>query len=190
MYRAAPDSYCYPGSTILRNVPGIRSRRTLARFEAAITVQRAAEPLPGGRLGVRHYRSVHRHIFQDVYAWAGRFRTIRIAKEGSMFCYPEFIEAEMRALFDRLRRDRYLRELSAEEFAEQASVFLSTLNAIHPFRDGNGRTQLIFMALVADRAGHPLAFEKLAPRRFLDAMIASFHGRDDALVRELRSLMA
>ncbi len=81
------------------------------------------------------------------YAWAGRFRTSRIAKEGSMFCYPEFIEAEMRALFDRLRRDRYLRELSAEEFAEQASAFLSTLNAIHPFRDGNGRTQLTFMAL-------------------------------------------
>jgi cell filamentation protein len=59
----------------------------LAEFEAVSTVQRADEPLPVGRLSVRHYRAIHHHLFQDVYAWAGKFRTVRLGKERSAFCY-------------------------------------------------------------------------------------------------------
>jgi cell filamentation protein len=85
MYEAIVDPYCYSGSTVLKNIPGLRSQRALDRFEAAITAQRADEPLPSGRLSVAHYRAVHHHLFQDVYAWAGRFRTVRISK-GSRPC--------------------------------------------------------------------------------------------------------
>jgi cell filamentation protein len=94
-----------------------------------MTAQRFDEPLPGGRLSLRHYRAVHHHLFQDVYTWAGRFRTVRIGKQGSMFCYPENIDREMKQLFARLQRDNYLRSLSADEFARAAASFLSTLNA-------------------------------------------------------------
>jgi cell filamentation protein len=190
MYDIADDLYCYPNTKVLRNIPGFRMVASLRRYEIAMSAQRAEEPLPSGRLSVRHYCAVHRHLFQDVYAWAGKFRKVRIAKDGSMFCYPEHIEREMRKLFTRLRKGNYLRGLSEDAFAVEAARFLATLNAIHPFRDGNGRTQLAFLALIAHRAGRPMDFTKLRPRRFLAAMIASFHGRERRLVDHLRTLVA
>ncbi|GEP60605.1 hypothetical protein RSO01_77710 [Reyranella soli] len=98
-YNAIADPYCYSDTSVLINIPGIRNAAMLARFEVVSTAQRADEPLPRGLLSVRHYRAVHHHLFQDVYAWACRFRTVRLSKDGSTFCYPEHIEREMRALF-------------------------------------------------------------------------------------------
>lgn len=189
MYAIADKIYCYPNSTVLKNVPGLRSAAALERFEIAMTTQRADEPLPAGRLSVRHYRAIHRHLFQDVYPWAGKFRRVRIARDASMFCYPENIEREMRDLFGDLRKQNYLRLLSGDVFAKRAASFLATLNAIHPFREGNGRTQLIFAALLAHEAGYPLNLAQLDPSAFLRAMIASFSGDEDRLARELRRMM-
>jgi cell filamentation protein len=106
---------------------------------------------------------------------------VRIAKSDSMFCYPENIAGEMRRLFDGMQRERYFAELRPEEFAEKAAHFLAELNAIHPFREGNGRTQLAYLALLADKAGHPLKLEKLDPRSIMEAMIASFGGNEAPL---------
>ena len=189
MYEAAADPYCYPNSTVLRNLPDLRSQNDLDAFEAASTMQRADEALPPGRLGVRHYQAVHRHLFQDVYAWAGTFRNVRMAKDASAFCYPEHIAREMQALFANLRTKRHLRGLASTQFAAKAAEFLSTLNAIHPFREGNGRTQTLFVALIADRAGHPLDLEQLEPDRFLAAMVASFRGDTLALTTEIERLV-
>jgi len=188
MYEAGVDPYCYVGTTVLKNVPGLRDQDALNRFEAIATAKRAEEPLPAGRLDVRHYRAIHRHLFQDVFRWAGRFRTVRIGKADSMFCYPENIVAQMDSLFAELKARRILQRPGSDEFAVEAARFLSTLNAIHPFRDGNGRTQLAFVALLAQRAGHPLALERLDPKAFLTAMIASFQGNERLLVDQLREL--
>jgi cell filamentation protein len=189
LYGADDDVYCYPGTTVLRNLQDLTSQRALTRFETAITAQRFEEPLPDGRLSVRHFRAVHHHLFQDVFAWAGKSRTVRISKEGSAFCYPEHIDRQLKQTFGALKKRQFLRYLSADEFAEQAAEFLSLLNAIHAFRDGNGRAQLAFMALVAFKAGHPLHLERLDPKRFLQAMIRSFHGDETFLIRELRLLV-
>jgi cell filamentation protein len=140
MYQAEADPYCYPGTTVLINRLGLRTQAQLEAFEAEITAQRASEPLPAGRLSYTHYRAIHRHLFQDVYAWAGKVRTIRIAKQGNVFCYPEYIDREMRRLFAELFRQRHLRGLDADSFAKKAELLLAELNAIHPFREGNGRT--------------------------------------------------
>jgi cell filamentation protein len=188
-YDAIADPYCYRGTTVLRNIPDIRDREALAEFEAVSTAQRADEPLPEGRLSVRHYRAIHHHLFEDVYAWAGKFRTVRLGKEGSALCYPENIGREMRQLFAGLRRQGHLNGLSAEVFAVDAAHFLATLNAIHPFREGNGRTQTSFLMLLADRAGHPLNLDRLVPEQFLDAMIESFHGDERSITEEIRRLI-
>lgn len=190
MYDAVADPYCYPGTTVLQNFPGIRDQATLEEFEAAMTAQRADEPLPAGRLSVSHYRAIHHHLFQDVYPWAGRFRTVRISKERSAFCYPENIDREMQRLFADLKGKRYLCGQSAERFVGAASSFLSTLNAIHPFREGNGRTQATFLALLADRAEHPLLLDRLQPEDFLAAMIASFKGDEQPLKRQIANLIS
>lgn len=77
MYDAVEDPYCYPGTTVLKNTPGIRDQAALDAFEAVITAQRSDEPLPTGRLGAAHYARIHWHLFQDVFAWAGKYRTVR-----------------------------------------------------------------------------------------------------------------
>ncbi len=107
-----------------------------------------------------------------------------------MFCYPEHIGREMDALFANLKRKRFLRGLSSDEFSESAARFLSTLNAIHPFREGNGRTQVTFLVVLAARAGHPFKLEGMAPEQFLAAMVESFQGRESLLAAEIKQLMA
>ncbi len=189
MYDAVSDPYCYPGTTVLKNISGIENQAALDEFEATMTAQRADEPLPRGRLSVSHYRLIHHHLFQDVYKWAGVFRTVRLSKDGSAFCFPENVEREMRSLFGVLKGKRYLQNLSPEAFAVETAEFLSNLNAIHPFREGNGRTQTAFLALLGMRAGHPVGLEKLQPDQFLAAMIASFRGDDTPLERQILSLI-
>lgn len=189
MYETTDDPYCYPGTNILKNVPGLRDPIALDEFEAAASAQRSDEPLPAGRLSIRHYQAIHHHLFQDVYRWAGRFRTVRISKAGSPFCYPEYICSEMKTLFADLKVQRFLRGLSHSLFAASAAHFLGTLNAIHAFRDGNGRAQNAFLALLADQAAHPLALEELDPEAFVAAMISSFHGDERPLADQIRGLM-
>jgi cell filamentation protein len=189
MYEVADDTYCYPGTTILKNKLDIRRQELLDEFETEMTDLRAAEPLPSGNLDYDHYRDIHRHLFQDVYDWAGEVRSVRISKGGNPFCYPEHIEAQANRLFGELVGARHLQDLSKEEFAAQAAHFLADLNAIHPFRDGNGRAQLTFLALLAEQAGHSLNHDRLDPKRVMDAMIVSFGGEEAPLKDILTDLI-
>ncbi|PHP64704.1 adenosine monophosphate-protein transferase [Zhengella mangrovi] len=189
MYEAIRDPYCYPNSTVLRNRAELREAKALEDFELAFFTQRFEEGLPHGRLGVAHLRAIHRHLFQDVYEWAGQYRTVRIAKGGTMFCYPENIASQLDELLGSLKSKKFLAGLSDREFAKAAAHVLADLNAIHPFRDGNGRTQMAFMSLVAQRAGHEFDLAKIKPRPFLAAMIASFSGQEDDLETQLLALM-
>jgi cell filamentation protein len=189
MYVAGSDPYCYAGTSVLKNVPGIRNQADLEFFENAMVRQRSLEPLPRGNLSVSHYRSIHRHLFQDVYRWAGRFRTVRTHKGDSTFCYPEHIAGQMATLFADLRQAAVLSDLTTDYFAARAAHFVAELNAIHPFREGNGRTQLAFMGFLGTRAGHPFALERLVPEEFLEAMIESFGGSEQPLAEQLRRLL-
>ena len=189
MYDAVSDSYCYPGTTVLKNRAGLRSQADLDFFEEEATAQRFAEPLPSGKLDLRHLRAIHRHLFQDVYTWAGALRTVRISKGGSSFCYPEHIESEIERLFVDLARQKNLSGLDAESFAGRAAHSLAELNAIHPFREGNGRTQLTFLTLLAETAGHPLAMERFDPGEVMQAVIESFGGDEKPLAALIRDLV-
>ena len=189
MYDAGPDPYCYPGTTVLRNKLDLTDQAALDAFEADAVTQRGAEPLPAGRFTPAHFQAVHRHLFQDIYRWAGRYRTVRIGKGGSMFCYPEHIRTQLRMLFARLQeRDRFA-NLNPDDFAGEAAHFLSELNAFHAFREGNGRAQMTFFAMLADRAGHPLDLERLQPEPFLAAMITAFNADERDLAVQIRSLI-
>lgn len=187
-YDAFDDPYSYKGTTVLKNRLRTRDAAVLEAFELEMTSLRAEEPLPEGRFGSAHYRAVHRHLFQDVYTWAGRYRTVRTAKGGNWFCFPEHIPQQMNGLFGRLRADNYLAFDDFETFVGRAASFLADLNAIHPFREGNGRAQLAFMHLLAIKAGHPLDFARVDAAGFLRAMVASFGGDLDPLVVQLTRL--
>ncbi|QHO74016.1 adenosine monophosphate-protein transferase [Bradyrhizobium sp. CCBAU 051011] len=190
MYDAIEDPYTYKNSTVLVNKLDLRNQNELEAFETEISSARAEEPLPDGSMDFEHYRAIHHHLFQDVYQWAGQIRTVRIAKGGNPFCFPENIEDQANKLFDGLRSADFLRNLDALRFANQAAHFLAELNAIHAFREGNGRSQLTFFALLADPAGHPLKIEKLKPDEMLGAMIASFDGDERKLASVINDLIA
>jgi cell filamentation protein len=140
MYDAIDDPYTYENSTVLINKLDLRNQSELDDFEAEISSARANEPLPEGYLDFVHYCTVHKHLFQDVYEWAGTPRTVRMSKQGNPLCFPEHIDAQANKLFSELKAEKHLEKLPAKEFAESAAHFLAELNAIHAFREGNGRT--------------------------------------------------
>lgn len=95
----------------------------------------------------------------------------------------------MKKLFAALQRDNNLSNLTTPQFAVRAASLLANLNAIHAFRDGNGRSQLAFMNLLAIRAGRPLRLTKIVPKEFLAAMIQAFRGDEKQLADELARLL-
>lgn len=189
-YEIFDDAYCYRSTFVLRNRAAIRDGVALGAFELEMSALRAEEPLPEGNFGCAHYRRIHRHLFQDVYRWAGRYRTVRTGKNGNWFCYPEHIVPSMNRLFAKLAGESFYQQATPETFIESAADFIAELNAIHPFRDGNGRSQLAFLHLIALRAGHPLRLERIRPTPFLTAMVASFGGDLGPLRDQLRKLLA
>jgi len=189
-YDAFEDPYAYSGTSVLQNCLDIRDAGILEAFEVEISTLRAEEPLPHGTFDPVHYCSVHRHLFQDVYEWAGQYRTVRTSKGSNAFCYPEHIPAQMDALFRSIHCGEAFAQRSRSEFLMEAVRFLGELNAIHPFREGNGRAQLAFLGLIGATFNHPFAFERIDKDAFLQAMIESFFGRFEELTAELGKLLA
>jgi cell filamentation protein, protein adenylyltransferase len=189
VYEVADDTYCCPGTTVLKNKIATRRQDVLDQFEAEMTSQRASEPMPRGNLDYPHYRAIHRHLFQDVYAWAGKPRSVRISKGDNPFCFPENIAAQANKLFADLKKKNQLRGLDNKAFAKEAAHVLAELNAVHPFREGNGRSQLSFLMLLAERASHPLDSDKIDPRVVMDAMIESFGGSEKPLADMIEGLI-
>ena len=189
MYDAIDDPYTYENSTVLINNLDLHDQDELDAYEAEISNARSEEPLPEGELDFEHYCAVHHHLFQDVYAWAGKPRTVRISKQGNPFCFPENIEAQATKLFTELKAHSFLENLEPDDFSTQAAHFLAELNAVHAFREGNGRSQLTYFAMLADNAGQPLDLKKLDTDVMLKAMIESFEGDESKLARVIRSLI-
>lgn len=189
-YRVEADPGCYSGSDILINLPDLRDATALEAFEVEAVGRRSLEPPPAGRFDTIHYRALHRHLFGDVYGWAGSYRMIVTWKGNSRFAQPDFIPDQMEAVFARLRAAPFLPGSDSDLFVAQAAEFLGDVNHIHPFREGNGRTQLIFLRLLGQRAGHPFRSENVEQDAFLRAMIDSYHGRMEALVDELERMLA
>jgi cell filamentation protein len=122
-YDAFEDPYAYTGTTVLKNLLNIRDQAELEAFELEISTLRSEEPLPGGDFGPAHYCSVHRHLFQDVYEWAGLYRTVRTSKGGNAFCYPENIPTQMDALFQELCDGDVFRNRSRDRFLSGIARF-------------------------------------------------------------------
>jgi cell filamentation protein len=146
------DPYLYSGTSVLKNLRGLTDQELLARFEARQTHRRIAElidtPITGG-FDVPHLKAIHRHIFQDVYEWAGEFRTVNISKSGHLFGLAPFLEPALQQILAKLAAEKHLVGLDAEKFVGRAAYFIGELNAAHPFRDGNGRTQREFIRELA-----------------------------------------
>jgi cell filamentation protein len=188
-YDAFEDPYSYPDTDALINKLGLRDPVSLESFELEMTTLRANEPLPNGAFDAKHYVSVHYHLFQDVYDWAGEYRTVRTSKGGNPFCFPEHIEGAMNKLFADLGSSHCFDTEDSDVFVAYVAHFLGELNAIHPFREGNGRTQLAFIDLIGRKAGFPFDFRRVRRETFIPAMIASYDTNIEPLKTELARLL-
>ncbi len=189
-YDTVDDPLCYPGTTVLRNKAGLTDQDELDQFEQLMFLSRAEEPLPEGALDYAHYRAIHHHFFQDVYDWAGEPRRIKTAKGGNWFCYPAYIDREMEKLFAALAAENFLMDAGdPAAFASRAAHYIAEMNAIHPFREGNGRCQLTLLSILMDLAGFPMDEERIDPDGFLRAMVASFDGELGALTQAIEGMV-
>ncbi len=171
------DPYVYPGTSILRNRLGITNAVFLDKQERSLVVLRARRNIPRGSFDLSHLRAIHRHLFQDLYDWAGELRTVEISKGDQQFQFRKYILTGMADVHGRLVRSRFLKGLSSAQFAERASVILGDINYIHPFREGNGRAQLQYLKQLAQSAGHSLDLVHIPATRWVEASVSS-HSAD------------
>lgn len=189
-YNATEDPLCYPGTQVLRNKANLRNQDELDQFEQLMFLTRSDEPLPGGNLDHDHYKRIHHHFFQDVYDWAGKPREIRTGKGGNWFCYPEYIDAQMRTLFAGLADEEHLTSLnSPQAFAPRAAHYIAEINAVHPFREGNGRCQLTLLSVLLEISGFEMFEDRIDADKFMNAMVASFLGDTDPLTQSILVMM-
>ncbi|WP_424983096.1 Fic/DOC family protein [Maritalea sp. S77] len=190
-YKATEDPLCYQGTQVLKNKAGLREQDELDQFEQLMYLTRAEEPLPTGNLDYEHYKRIHRHFFQDVYDWAGQSREIRTGKGGNWFCFPEYIDGEMTRIFGQLANEDHLIGLTnSKHFAERAADYIAEINAIHPFREGNGRCQLTLLDILLANSGFNMNEDQIDPDIFMQAMITSFHGENRPLEQAILDLMS
>lgn len=164
----------YPGTDTLRNNYGITDDKELGQQERFATRARGNEVARiSFPLTADGYRSLHKHLFQDVYEWAGKDRTVDIAKGGARFAHAAYVSNSLDAVFRDLNGKDNLRALSREEFFDRLGNHINELNAVHPFRDGNGRTMRHHAEQIAREAGHPIRTASIDQAAWMDA---SRHG--------------
>lgn len=155
---------CYPGTTVLVNKLHIHDEAALQEAEALATYVNASRleqcPLEGV-FDFAHYKAIHRFLFSDLYDWAGQTRTVNLSKKGTDFCPAGEIEPQAKLIFDRLKEQNYFKGLSHDAFVEELTDFYCTTNYLHPFREGNGRTQRAFLTQLIRSAGHDLNWSEV-----------------------------
>jgi cell filamentation protein len=151
--------------------------------ETALAYRRAGELFDlgiSGTFDVPHLKSIHRYLFQDVFPWAGEFRVVNLSKGGPNFGHAMHIASALAEALAKLNREAFLAGLSAHDFAARAAFYLGEINAIHPFREGNGRTQREFIRQLAVHAGHPLSWAGFTQPQMVDASIRSHTTGDNS----------
>lgn len=174
-YNDTQSRYCYPGTDTLKNKLDIKDPQVLSNVERTLTAQRQVElmlnPIKGS-FDLKHLQEIHKHLFQDVYEFAGKVRTEDIAKDNFMFAPSRFIEPAAQDLFKNLQRENF-KDIPAEKVAERTAYHMAEINVLHPFREGNGRSQREFARTFLLSKGYEIDWSRVDTDRLLQASIRS-----------------
>lgn len=184
------DPYVDPRTGVFVNLLGITDANRLAAADVDFAYRRTVELFSRpalGRFDLAHLRAIHRHLFGDVYPWAGELRTVNIGKGDTDFAPLQFMERYAVSIFANLAKEGHLKRLNADAFAQRAAHYLAEINAIHPFREGNGRTQREFMRQLARHAGFALSWQNLSQEDMIAASITGMNDDLDPLQSVLRA---
>lgn len=177
-YNTRNSIYCYPGTNLLINKLDIHDSNKLLELEkqivlAKLYILRQNTTIYG--FDKAHLIYIHKFLFEDIYPFAGKFRTENIAKGNFTFANWEFIEEELDKLLKKLRKENYLENLDKHSLSIRLAFYLSELNVLHPFREGNGRTIREFIRQLAYKNGYLLDLTESTPKKFFYASIKSVY---------------
>ena len=179
-----PEMSEFDKQLLASNIVGAKSLHALAEKEQKITnlrsLQLKTDPIQGN-FDYDHFKKIHHHLFKDLFVWAGMDRYeigIRgdFRKGDTCFTSGAKLPQVAKALFDALREENYFRGLEQESFIQSMASFMNGLNILHPFREGNGRTQRIFLELLAQNAGYALNLSTLNKSTLIQACIQGSKG--------------
>lgn len=176
------DPYLFPGTSVLRNKRDITDAAEWARVEADVTALRVAVLFHRGlqgRYDLPHLRAFHHFIFEDLYDWAGELRTVDIAKT-TPFCQVRFLNRFAHDVFAHLARE-LLADVDRDTYLDRLTTHFANVNALHPFREGNGRAQRAFFAQLANEHGYVIDWETVDPERNDAVSAASLNGNEQPL---------
>lgn len=169
------NTYCYPDTSILINRLDIHDKDKLLTAETSLVATRLYQlqknPVKG-KFDYNHLCRIHQHIFQDLYDWAGKTRTVNIAK-ASLFCLVQFIQSYSGSIFPAYYNDCTRAKDDPEEFIHVFTAHYADLNALHPFREGNGRSQREFARELCLECGYSLDLRHTNHEEMISASIES-----------------
>lgn len=151
-----PDySYIDPKTGILRNLQDVSDPEVLLFVESSAVTKRLLELYenPIKIKGVDSLFEIHRHLFQDIYIWAGKKRVVEISKDGKQFFPTTYFDNAFRYIDQLIDEYRKIPKNNKRKLAEKLAEILDNVNYLHPFREGNGRAQREFIRLLALEKG-------------------------------------
>ena len=176
MYESKNSVYCYKGTNVLVNKMNIKDPIALKNYETSVIglkLMVLSKRGITGKFDVSHFVSIHKFLFEDIYPFAGLFRTENIAKDYFQFAEWEYIESELTRLLSELKSENFLANLTKEKFTERLAYYWAELNVLHPFREGNGRTTREFLRQLSLKNGYILNLHKISPQKLFNASIKS-----------------
>lgn len=182
MYESRNSAYCYEGTNVLINKLNIKNSKDLENYETSVVaIKLMALHKKGitGNFDKEHFISIHKFLFEDIYPFAGSFRTENIAKEYFQFAQWEYIDSELTRILTKLKEEDFLADLNKEDFARKLAYYWSELNVLHPFREGNGRTTREFLRQLALKNGYVLNIQNVNAKELLTASIKSIVDESD-----------
>lgn len=176
LYESRNSIYCYKNTNILVNKLNITNQEKLNEKDSnisAVKIFNLRQNKMIGKFDLPHFVAIHKYIFEDLYPFAGLFRTENIAKGNFSFAEWNYIENELNRILNELKEENYLKELDKNNLAKRLAYYMSELNVLHPFREGNGRTIREFIRQLAYKNKYILDLRKINPKDLLNGTIKS-----------------
>lgn len=177
------SNYCYKDTDVLINKLNITNDEDLFNAERELVSLRTYElnenPIKSN-FDFEYLKSIHKYLFQDVYRWAGGIRNCNIAKQ-DLFCLSEHIETYGNDIFNNLKKEKYFINYNNEKTLNKLVELFANINALHPFREGNGRSQRVFIESLAKINGINLDLTNVSKTDMIVASHESINGNYEKL---------
>lgn len=181
--------YLFPNG-VLRNKFNIQDDSELKIAEYKITTKSFIDmynrPIVKD-FSIKSYKKIHKKLFSEIYDWAGEFREVNIVKGGTTFCDTSMLDSYGQSIFDDLEKKNFFQNLEQKDLIDMCASFLSDINAWHPFREGNGRTQKLVLNYIANINGYEFQYDKISKIEWNKASHESFTDIKNTKLKEVLS---